>query len=54
MKRKVRRLRKRRSWRPLLREMVRHAETSPALSGGDVDADWSGLTSPARRPWEGV
>ena len=57
MKRKVRRPRKRRSWRPravrlpegledrgeivqMLREMLLHAETSPVLSGGDVDADW--------------
>jgi Family of unknown function (DUF6335) len=24
----------------LLREVVTHSETGPALSGGDVDADW--------------
>lgn len=25
---------------PMLREMIRHRETGPALTGGDLDADW--------------
>ena len=56
MKRKGRRPAKRRPWRPrtvrlpeledrggivqMLHEMITHGETSPALTGGDVDADW--------------
>ena len=29
----------------LAREMVGHSETSPALAGGDVDADWQSACS---------